>query len=92
MDIILQLGNYSVGMSCARDNGMTVVAEHMSVNGVDLGNYNIKRFLRLLDYKFNAAYFCPSLLDDISDIVNRAVKALSKSIRKIIYQRFAAPF
>ena len=42
-------------MPCARYDGVAVLPEHMGVNGVDLGDLNIKGLGSLLDDKVDAA-------------------------------------
>lgn len=62
----------------------------MSINRVDLGYLNVKRFGSFSYYKVNTADSDLSLADNICDLVYRLVKAVTESIGKVIYERLAA--
>lgn len=64
--------------------------EHMGVNGVDLGDLNIKGLGSLLDDKVDAADGHLALADHMRDLVHRAVENLAERTGELIDQRLAA--
>ena len=89
-DIAVQLTDDSVCMTGTCYDGVTIVTEHMSINRVDLGYLNVKRFGSFRYHKVNAADGDLSLADNVCDFVYRLVKALAESICKVVDECLAA--
>ncbi len=64
----------------------------MSIYSVDFRNFNVKGFCGLLNDKINAAYFCLTFMDDISNLMNRRIKNLSKVFAKFRMSALPPPF
>ena len=82
-DIITQLCNDSVSVTCSGNNRVAVVTEHMGVNCIDLRYLHIKCLCGLMNDKINAADVDFSLADHVGDLVYGVIKNCSECVCEI---------
>ena len=89
-DIVAKLCDHRISVPGAGNDGVTVMPQHMCVNGVDPGDFYIKSIVCLFDDKINAADRYPAFFDHVGDFVYRGIKNFSECAGKIIDQGLAA--
>ena len=89
-DVLPQPGNHSVGVRRTCDDGMAVMPEHMGVDGVDLGDFDIEGLCGPPNDEIDAADRQPAFADQMSNSVAVAVDGFPYRACKLIDQRLSA--